>query len=319
MAVALSWVTETTVMIEINRILCPIDFSPYSDRALRYAMKMAQCCGAEVHVLHVMPLLPPAAASPLAECGRQLTARNLASAVARWQVPKVDVTSELIESADPAAEILECAEALDVDLIVTGSHGRKGVQRVLLGSTVEPLLHKSRRPVLVIPAGLDLTRLEHPVTYAHIICAVDFSAPSLTALVQARSIAEENDAHLTLLNVIEMPPELSNPPPPPAFDIYQVRAAAEAERLTRLRALVPTHARESCTVETAVLEGGASRQILRLAEQQNADLIVLGVHGRHALDLAIFGSNSKDVVTRAHCPVLVVPADRRRRIMRVAS
>ena len=306
-------------MIQINRVLCPIDFSEYSDHALRYAVKMAHWYRARLHVLHVMPPLPPTATSPLAEAGRQLTARNLASAVARWQEPDVEITSELIESADPSTRILECAEALDADLIVAGSHGRKGVQRVLLGSTVEPLLHKSRRPVLVIPAGLNQTRLQHPVTFKHIICAVDFSTPSLTALAHALSIAEESDAHLTLLNVIEMPPELSAPPPPPDFDIYQVRAEAEAGRLTRLRALVPEHARDFCTVETAVLEGGASRQILRLAEQQDADLIVLGVHGRHGLDLAIFGSNSKDVVTKAHCPVLVVPAGRRTGTMRVAS
>lgn len=305
-------------MIEMNRILCPIDFSEYSDHALRYAFKMAHWYGARLHVLHVMPPMPPAATSALGDAGRQFTTRNLASAVARSQEPGVDVTSELIESADPAARILECAEALDVDLIVTGSHGRKGVQRMLLGSTVEPLLHLSRRPMLVIPAGLNQTRLAHPVTFTHIICAVDFSTPSVAALSHALSIAEESDAHITLLNVIEMPPELTTPPLPPEFDIDRLRAEAEADRLTRLRALVPEHAREFCTVETAVLEGGASRQVLRLAEQQNADLIVLGVHGRHALDLAIFGSNSKDLVTRAHCPVLVVPAGRRRSL-RAAS
>lgn len=298
-------------MIQINRILCPIDFSEYSDHALRYAMKMANWYGARLHVLHVMPPLPPSTMSPLSEAGRQLTERNLAAVVERWREPHTDVTTEIIESAAPPARILERAEGLDVDLIVVGSHGRKGVERVLLGSVVEPLLHRSRRPVFVVPAGLNLARLEHPVDFTHIVCAVDFGAPSLAALAHAFSIAEESDAHLTLLNVIEVPPELSNPPEPPDFDIYQVRAAAEAERLTRLRALVPEHARAFCTVETAVLEGGASRQLLRLADEQKADLIVLGVHGRHALDLAIFGSNSKDVVTRAHCPVLIVPAGRR--------
>ena len=197
------------------------------------------------------------------------------------------------------------------DLIVTGSHGRKGVQRMFLGSVVEPILHRSHQPVLVIPAGLNQARLEHPVTFGRIICAVDFSAASLTALAYALSIAEEADAKLTLLNVIEMPPELINPPQPPDFNIEGARAETEAERLTQLRALIPVHAREYCTVETAVLEGGASRQLLRLADDQRADLIVLGVHGRNTLDLAVFGSNAKDVITRAHCPVLMVPAGHR--------
>lgn len=306
-------------MIELNRILCPIDFSEYSDHALAYAMKMAHWYGAQVHVLHVMPPLPPPMTSSLSEAGRQLIAQNLAAAVERWREPHTDVTTELIESAEPAARILERAEAFDVDLIVTGSHGRKGVEHILLGSVAEPLLHKSRRPVFVIPAGLNQARLQHPVSFTQIICAVDFGAASLAALAHALSIAEESDAHLTLLNVIETPPELTNPPQPPDFDIYQVRAEAEAERLTRLRALVPEHARDFCTVETAVLEGGASRLVLQLAEQRNADLIVVGVHGRHALDLAVFGSNSKDIIRRAHCPVLVVPGGRRRSALRPAS
>lgn len=300
-------------MIDFNRILCPIDFSEYSDHALKYAMKMASWYGASLHVLHVMPPVPPATVSPLAEAGRQLTARNLVAAVARWQEPDVPVTTDLLESADPSARILEQAEALDVDLIVTGSHGRKGVQRLLLGSVVEPLLHKSLRPVLVLPAGLNLTRLDKPISFRRIVCAVDFATASLAALAHAFSIAEESDAELTLLNVIEMPPELAHPPQPPEFDVTAVRAEAEADRLARLQALVPEHARDYCTVETAVLEGGVSRQVLRVAEQHNADLIVLGVHGRNALDLTVFGSNSKDVITRAHCPVLIVPAASRRR------
>ena len=91
-----------------------------------------------------------------------------------------------------------------------------------------------------------------------------------------------------------------------------MHAAATAEQLARLQTLVPENARDYCTVETAVLEGAVSRQLLRLAEEQQAELIVLGVHGRSKFDVAVFGSNARDVVARAHCPVLVVPAGGRR-------
>lgn len=301
-------------MIDMNRILCPIDFSEYSEHALKYAMKIASWYGAALHVLHVMPALPPSTVSPIGEADRQRTARRVVDAVERWRVPGVAVTTDLVESADTSARILESAEALDVDLIVAGSHGRRGLPRLLLGSVVEPLLHRSQRPVLVLPAGLDEARLHEPAAFSRIVCAVDFAAASLAALAYALSIAEESDAHLTLLNVMEIPPELTaSPPQQPDFGIDGVRAEAEADRLSRLRELVPEHAREYCTVETAVLEGGVSRQLLRLAEARLADLIVLGVHGRTTLDLAVFGSNAKDVVTRAHCPVLLVPASQRRR------
>ena len=306
-------------MIELKRILCPIDFSEYSEHALRYAMKMAKWYGASLQVLHVMPPLGPIGTSALAAAAHQLVRNNLENTIERWKEPDVDVAAELLESASTAEMIMRRADALDVDLIVAGSHGRKGMQRMLLGSVMEPLLHRCGQPVLIVPAGLNLSSLERPVRFARIICGVDFSEASLTALAYALSIAEECDAQLTIVNAIEMPPELLNPPQPPDFNIEAARGEAEAERLTRLRALIPEQARNYCTVETAVVEGGASRQLLRLADEQQADLVVLGVHGRNAIDLAVFGSNAKDVVTRAHCPVLIVPAGPRRQRVDVPS
>jgi nucleotide-binding universal stress UspA family protein len=306
-------------MITIKRILCPIDFSEFSDHALKYAMQMAAWYDASVHVLHVIPPMPPSSVST-SEASRQLTANNLARAVDCWARPDVVIQQEVMESAEPARCIMEHAEALDADLIITGSHGRTGVSRALLGSVVEALLHSSRTPVLIIPRHLTTERLEHPASFNRVICGVDFGAASLSALAYALSIAEESDANLTVLNVIEMPPELLHPPTGPDYDVDVVRAEEEAARLTKLRALVPEDARDYCTVQTAVMEGGASRQLLRAAEQTNADLIVLGVHGRKALDLAIFGSNSRDLVTRAQCPVLVVPSGpRRHRSVKAAS
>ena len=298
-------------MIEIKRILCPIDFSEYSERALEFSVRMAARYRASVHVLHVMPMLPPSSISSVGEAGRQLARNNLARAVDRCRRPDVTIEQELSESGEPVERILERAEALDVDLIVTGSHGRTGVKRALLGSVVERLLHRSRRPVLVTPSHLAASLRARPAGFTRVLCAVDFSAASLAGLAYALAIAEEADAHLTLVNVIEKPPELEHSALEPDFDIERYHAEAEARRLTKLRALIPDTASDYCTLSTAVLDGSASREVLRLALVQDIDLIVIGVHGRHALDLAIFGSNSKDVVVNARCPVLVVPAGRR--------
>ena len=295
-------------MIGITRILCPIDFSMFSERALNYAMRMSVWYGARLHVLHVMP--PPAVSDP-ADNYRAMTAKNMKAAVARQRIDGADVTTEIIESAKPAERIIDHAEAFDADLIVMGSHGRRGVERVLLGSVVEALLHRSPRPVLAIPSHLDEWRASQPLRFERIVCGVDFSTPSLNALALALEIAEESDARLTLLHVIDVPPEFSHHPEPPDFNVDKIRAEAEAECLTRLRALIPGPAREYCTIDTAVLEGGVSRQLLRMALARKSDLIVLGVHGRNAFNLAFFGSNSKDVIRQAHCPVLVVPATHR--------
>ena len=298
-------------MIELDRILCPVDFSPFSERALIYAVRMAQWYDAKLFVHHVMPPLPDSIVSELALTSRQLIARNLLSLVEKVRLPGVEIETSIVESVDAASKIVQTAEALDVDLIVTGSHGRSGVQRAILGSVVETMLHRCGRPVLVVPSRLDASRVDGDVSLSRILCAVDFAAASLSGLAYALSIAEETDATLTLLHVIDVPPELEQPPQPPFYDVAPIRAQAEAESLSLLRALIPVHARDYCTIETAVIEGGASRQILRVAEQSHSDLIVLGVHSRKAVDLAVFGSNSKDVIRQAHCPVLVVPAARR--------
>jgi nucleotide-binding universal stress UspA family protein len=305
-------------MIELNRILCPIDFSEYSEHALDFAVRMAAWYGSTVHVVHVMPLLPPSTVSALGEASRQLANDHLALAVGRCARGAVPMEKELLESGDVAGRILDRADAIDADLIVTGSHGRTGLTRAVLGSVVESLLHRSRRPMLVVPSHLAKSRVARPVNFSRIVCAVDFSVASLSAAAYALSIAEEAEAQLTLLNVIEKPPELDHSPLEPDFDIERFHAEAEARQRTKLQALIPDHAEDYCTVRTAVVEGSASRQVLRLAAEQNADLIVLGVHGRNAVDLAIFGSNSKDVVVKAQCPVLVIPAGRRSS-MRAAS
>jgi nucleotide-binding universal stress UspA family protein len=301
-------------MIELSRILCPVDFSEFSEHALKYAAAMAAWYDARLHVLHVMPTLPPSATSPLAETGRQLTERNLRQFVDRVRTANLEIDAEIVESADPVASILACADAIDADLIVTGSHGRSGVKRALLGSVVESLLHRARRPIMAVPSHIDPVNLNHAIKLREVVCAVDFSVPSLAALAYALSLAEESDSQLTLLHVLETPPELAHPPAPPdyAINVDAVRAEAEADALNRLRKLVPEHARDYCTIETAVLEGGVSRQVLLLAANRHADLIVLGVHGRNALDLAVFGSNSKDVIRHAVCPVLIIPAGKQR-------
>jgi len=306
-------------MIEINRILCPIDFSGYSERALMYAMRMAAWHNAQLRVLHVMPPPPSGTTTELAASCRDMTSHNLQAAVERRRLAGVDITTELVESDDPAARIIECADSFDADLVVTGSHGRTGIERVLLGSVVEALLHRCGRPVLAIPSHLEDGRAGEPIRFARIVCAVDFAAASLNALTYAIAIAEESDARLTLLHVIDVPPEFKHHPEPPDFNVDPIRAEAEAECLTRLRALVPDGARDYCTIETAVIEGGVSRQLLRMSAAANADLVVLGVHGRNAFDLAFFGSTSKDVIRQARCPVLIVPAGPRRAAMKAAS
>jgi nucleotide-binding universal stress UspA family protein len=218
----------------------------------------------------------------------------------------IRVDLRLQEAPEAHGEILAQAAALRPDLLVLGSHGRSGFQRWLLGSVTEKLIRQAPCPTMIVPQRAHDTPPDKPVQFRNILCPVDFSDASMRAMEHALSLAEEADAHLTLLHVIEVPPELREQVALAGLDVDRIRAAAEAESLRRLRTLVPEQARTYCTVETAVREGAAFRQILAAASETRADLVVMGVHGRGALDLLVFGSNTVRVIRGAACPVLIV-------------
>jgi nucleotide-binding universal stress UspA family protein len=177
---------------------------------------------------------------------------------------------------------------------------------LFLGSVTEKVIRKATCPTLVVPPRAADVPPDAPVRFKRILCAIDFSESSLSALAYALNLAEEADAHLTLLHVIEMPPELRENALAPDFDIDRIHTAAEADARRRLQDLIPDQARTYATVETAVVEGGAYRRVLQRAAEEQADLIVMGVHGRSAIDLLVFGSTTHHVVRAAMCPVLIV-------------
>lgn len=303
-------------MIEIKRILCPIDFSEYSGHALDYAVAMAGWYGATVTALHVyaewpavgmIPSFGPDALPPvrLQAVDREAVLQHMRTFVAPHASGGVPVEVQLLEAPDVHREVLAQAQSLGADLLVVGTHGRSGFEHLLLGSITEKLVRRAACPVLVVPrrSGADPVRAVH---VKQILCPVDFSDGSLAAVAAAVSLAEESDAHLTLLYVEEMPPELAEHPAFGAVDIDAIRAEARAQWLRRLRGLVPDSVKEFCTVDTAVSEGRASRAILRVAGERGSDMIVMGVQGRGAVDVAIFGSNTNEVLRRATCPVLTV-------------
>jgi nucleotide-binding universal stress UspA family protein len=293
-------------MITIRHILCPVDFSEYSASAVSHAAALARWYEARLTLLHVVQTvgamdLPPV---PLEEEERrQLDARLRTLAP---PAPGVNVEYVLREAPEVPAEILAYARQARADLLVVGSHGRSGFERLLLGSVTEKLLRRAACPVMVVPKGLGGAQPDAVPAFDRILCPVDFSEASLASLTLAMNLAQEASSALTIMHAIEIPPELSEYLPPPELDVDAIRAAAEAAALRRLRTLIPDSVRTYCSVETLVVEGAAYRQILKVAAERHVNLIVIGVHGRGALDLMVFGSNTARVTRAAACPVLVV-------------
>lgn len=293
-------------MIDISHVLCPVDFSEFSRRALDHAIAMAKWYEARLTMLHVFVNMGAVDLPPivLEDAERE----RLLAEMRRFACPPPDLSIDLLirEAPDMHREILHQADALHSDLLVIGSHGRSGFERLLLGSVTEKVIRKATCPVMVVPRGAPDAARGGPVRFSRVLCPIDFSETSLAALTYALSIAQEADARLTIVHAIEIPPELAEDPLSPTFNFDAIHAAARAARLQRLRELVPASARTYCTVETTVREGAAYDQILNVAAEQHSDVIVMGVHGRGAINLLVFGSNTVRVTRAATCPVLVV-------------
>jgi nucleotide-binding universal stress UspA family protein len=219
------------------------------------------------------------------------------------------VQTEFVVRQAAEADLAILAEAAEQkpDLLVLGTHGRSGFKRLLLGSVAERVIRRSSCPTLVVPPrAADIPAATTPVRFRQIVCAVDFSEWALVAATLGIRLARQTAAHLTLLHAIQRPPELAEDATDPDFNVDRIRAAAEADALRRLRDLIPHTSDIPGAITTRVEEGEPYRAVLRTASDVHADLIVMGVRGRNATDLTIFGSTANHVVREAACPVLIV-------------
>jgi len=307
-------------MIEIQRILCPIDFSEYSRHAVDHAVALARQYESTITALHVFPTVPVMAYAPgmpgfdpivLTPTLRDQLLVDLKGFIDTESTPRVPM-EPVIREGDPVSEILSQATDMNADLLVMGTHGRSGFERLLLGSVTEKILRKAGCPVLTVPRRHPDAVPGTPVLFKQILCPVDFSDCSLEALKYALSLAQEGDAHVTVLHVIGDELEVT----PDAYgaiimndleSLADFRKRHEDDARQRLKEAVPESVAEYCSVETVVSRGAKpSREILRLAAEQRTDLIVVGVQGRGAVDLVFFGSTTNHVVREATCPVLTV-------------
>jgi nucleotide-binding universal stress UspA family protein len=302
------------VMIEIRRILCPIDFSGPSLRALEHASTLAGWYQSALTALYVDTTLPIDTAAEVGAFGVAPTAvldaarttrmvDDLRGFVARVRADRrIDV--EVEEARDVPVTIVRRAVTCAADLIVMGTRGQAGMKRWFAGSVAEHVLRTGPCPVLVVPPHDAVPT--SVVSFKHIVAAVDFSDSSLAALQWALSLAEEADAHLWLLHTIEVPPELRVSTVVGDEEVDELNASARATALSRLRSLIPERAAGFCSIETATAAGEAAHAILKFAGEQHADLIVMGAQGHRAVDRFIFGSKTRDVIGSATCPVLTV-------------
>jgi nucleotide-binding universal stress UspA family protein len=296
--------------VRIERILCPTDFSEFSERALLRAASLARWFDARVTALHVIQpvsLVGPVAAkavtvpADLLRTARDEMAKEIERFVTPLRAEGAAIESRLSEG-DVSREIQAVAEALPADLVVMGTHGRGGFEHLLLGSVTEKVLRRSACPVLTVGPA-DPTSSSSPL-YQRILCAADLVEGSQGTIDMALSVAAEGLARITLLHVVGHPDEGVALLSYPGLDVAGMhRAAVERARAQLIEAGRP--ARDFCEVSERVEEGKAWQEILRVADETQADLIVMGARSGGGLARLFLGSTANQVVRRAACSVLI--------------
>ena len=316
--------------ITIQNILVPIDFSETSLCGLAPAKGLARRFGATVHVTNVHePYYPgsffepqiPFAGVPWTdlENTRESAEKQLIDLTAKHKL----TGSCEVEVGGPAFEgICRVAHRVRADLIVACTHGRGGVQRVLLGSTAERLVQHSPCPVLVIREKRNAespgTTTESLSRIKTIVVPVDFSHTSLDGLQYAIRFASKVKARILVVTVVQFGYAFTTD----GYAIYDLtplekaaRAAAEREMQLFIRRVRFGPVK----FETAIEIGKPMRQICAFAESRRADLIITPTHGYSGLKHVLIGSTAEHVVRGATCPVLVVPSHPGCRIGQIAS
>lgn len=296
-------------MLEVKRILCPLDFSEFSVRAYRHALSLAEHYRSKLIAQHIVevwrhPSASFAASASLYDEYCQSLVGNGKEQLQEFVKNHThnQVQPELVVDQGIAPDsILSFAQEQKSELIVMGTHGLRGFDRLMLGSVTDRVMRKAICPVLAVrEPPHDLAAAGQEQRYTHrlnrILACTDFSEDSERALDYAISATAEYDAELTLLHVLERAPSPNH------------AEQAIAEATGQLERLLQPERRKSLKVKTAVRIGKAYQQIIQFAGEAQTDLMTMGVRGRGTLDIAVFGSTTYRTMQLGPCPVLTAHA-----------
>ncbi len=291
-------VAEPLVEIAFKQILVATDFSEYSERALLKSLGIAQRYGSKLHIVHVVP----GEGYGVAGTG-MLGAMNFARHGAR------DLESQFlrkgylegiryqisVEKGEVWPVISRMIGEEDIDLIVVGTHGRSGLGKLLLGSVAEKIFRQARCPVLTVGPNFQpsfpLSALPRRVLFP-----TDFSPQSERAFPYAVSVAQEHQAQLIFLHVVE---------PTASGGTYNQDRAIRYTSV-RLQELMRSATGVNREPEFIIEIGDPADAIVKVAAERGAELVVLGVQARTGLSDRLSWSTANGVVREARCPVLSV-------------
>lgn len=285
--------------VALTKILVTTDFSEESSRALDYAVGLARRYDARIYLAHVITPDPflyaePALAEATYEKVRQAAEQGMADILVSGRLRGIP-HEVLLEEGNVWPVFAKLIQKHEIDLVVTGTHGRGTVEKVLIGSVAEEIFRQADCAVMTVgPRVKGETARE--VELKNILFATDFGPGAEKAAAYAFSLAQEHGARLTMLHVIQ---EAT------AFTEESVRRQREFT-VEKMERLLPPGVENWCKPEFRATFGEAAEEILTQARETNADLIVMGAKARKSLAGHVPVTIAYNVVVKAHCPVLTV-------------
>jgi len=271
-----------------ERFLLATDGSEFSLGAEREAVRMASKCGARVRAINVVA----GGDAELYAMGEQLLPKQLEAAraqldrvVAQATAAGVALESEATQANQLHQEIVHQAEQLGADLIIMGRRGRHGLARLMVGPTTVRVIGHARCNVLVVPRAAEITG-------RRFVIGSDGSRFGDAAAVTAARLAKLCNTPVTVVSVTR--PE------------HREERRKEAHQI--VGRLVSFLKQEGIEAEGVVPHGRPDEAIVQTAVNKNADLILLGSHGRSGLERVLLGGTSERVIDQSRCAVLIVRA-----------
>jgi len=301
-------------MIKIKRILFLTDFSKCAEQAFLYAVFLAEQTGAQLHMLHVNVLHAydpnnpdyrfPEIDESIQKKLDEAAAEHMKKKIKKMKVTGLDIKKVQQRGISAAPAILDYASDEDVDLIVMGTHGRRGLGHLLLGSVAEEVVRRADCSVLTVREE------EEPRPQKDLekfLVPLDFSGHSVKALGYAKEFAHKYGAGLQILHVIENQASSIHY----AIGMHTVmKINEEIQEKVRdeLKKAFKNAGGPDVPAKFYVTEGNAKKDIVEFAQKFRSDLIFIPSHGLSAIEELLLGSTTEKVVRHSVCPVFTVPA-----------
>jgi len=296
--------------LRLKSVLMATDFSPASVKPLHHSLAIARHHGAKLYIAHVVPPVPYLMAGPEApELGCEGASQDMQQRqhdlLHGGSLDGLD-HEFIIRRGRVWEELQAIIVQKQIDLVVVGTHGRRGLEKLLLGSVAEQVFRDASCPVLTVgphsyrEGSVDLT--------GEILFATDFGEASLGALPHAVSLAARAKARLILVHVVPAAPIPQIPGWYGASEVILMRENARMACVRRLERLVPRDEQTPIESEFVVQFGIPSEKILQVALDKGVDLIILGLRRSPLVGTVSHmpWATAYEIVCGAGCPVLTV-------------